>query len=88
MARIVRRILGPKCTQHACQGSSAQWHCAPRHAMLRRMLDAFDRRILGLLQEDADLPLQEVADRVGLSASACSRRIMRMRQDGTIARRI
>ncbi|MBN8872380.1 MAG: Lrp/AsnC family transcriptional regulator [Rhodospirillales bacterium] len=52
------------------------------------MLDSFDRRILGLLQEDADLPLQEIADRIGLSASACSRRIMRLRQEGTIARRV
>ncbi len=52
------------------------------------MLDEFDRRILGLLQTDADTPVLAIADAVGLSPSACSRRIARLRQDGTISRTV
>lgn len=50
------------------------------------MLDDRDRKILSLLQADADLPVAEIADSVALSASACSRRIARLREEGYIAR--
>lgn len=47
-------------------------------------LDALDRKILNLMQEDASLTIAEIADRVGLSQSPCWRRIQRMRQEGII----
>ena len=50
------------------------------------MLDERDRKILSLLQADADLPVNEMADAVALSASACSRRIARLREEGYILR--
>ena len=50
------------------------------------MLDERDRKLLSLLQADADRPVNEIADLVALSASACSRRIARLREDGYIAR--
>lgn len=49
------------------------------------MLDDRDRKILALLQADAEMPVADIAGRVALSASACSRRIARLRQDGFIA---
>jgi Lrp/AsnC family transcriptional regulator len=52
------------------------------------MLDGFDRRILDMLQADADTAVLTIADAVGLSASACSRRIARLKQDGYISRRV
>ena len=52
------------------------------------MLDDRDRKILALLQDDADRPVAEVADRVCLSPSACSRRIARLREDGYVLRRV
>ncbi len=52
------------------------------------MLDDRDRKILDLLQGDADLAVQEIAARVHLSASACSRRIARLKEDGYIARSV
>jgi Lrp/AsnC family transcriptional regulator len=52
------------------------------------MLDPRDRRILALLQTDADTPVTTIAERVGLSVSACSRRIQRLRDDGTITRSV
>ena len=52
------------------------------------MLDSRDLAILDLLQTDADLPVGDIADRVGLSLSACSRRIARLTETGHILRRV
>ena len=51
-------------------------------------LDALDRQILALLQEDASLPIQQIADRVGLSVNPCWRRIRRLEADGIIRGRV
>ncbi len=48
-------------------------------------LDGFDLRLLTLLQEDGQLSVQQLADRVGLSASQCSRRRARLEETGVIA---
>jgi len=52
------------------------------------MLDERDRKILQLLQRDAALPVTEVAARVALSISACSRRILRLEDEGYIIKRV
>lgn len=49
------------------------------------VMDRIDKKILGLIQEDARLTTAEIADKVGLSASPCARRIKRLEQDGIIA---
>jgi Lrp/AsnC family transcriptional regulator len=51
-------------------------------------LDKFDRLLLALLQEDAGLPLAELAERVGLSASPCWRRIQKLEGEGYIRARV
>jgi Lrp/AsnC family transcriptional regulator len=51
-------------------------------------LDAVDLAILSALQENAGLSNAEVAERVGLSASPCWRRIQRLEQAGVIQRRV
>ncbi len=51
-------------------------------------LDAIDARILDILQHDAGLSVAEVADRVGLSASPCWRRIKRLEDQGLIVKRV
>ena len=48
-------------------------------------LDGFDVRLLSLLQEDGRMSVQDLADRVGLSASQCSRRRARLEEAGVIA---
>lgn len=50
--------------------------------------DRKDRDILRLIQSDASLSVGEVADRVGMSKSACWRRIQKMEQDGVIRERV
>ncbi|MDO9564958.1 MAG: AsnC family transcriptional regulator, partial [Bradyrhizobium sp.] len=39
-----------------------------------RRLDAIDRKILTVLQEDASLSVAEIGDRVGLSSTPCWKR--------------
>lgn len=51
-------------------------------------LDPIDARILDILQQDAGLSVAEVADRVGLSASPCWRRIKRLEDSGLITKRV
>ncbi len=49
-------------------------------------LDRIDHRILSVLQENADLPNTALAQQVGLSPSACLRRVARLKQNGVIRR--
>jgi DNA-binding Lrp family transcriptional regulator len=47
-------------------------------------IDATDLRLLDALQTDGRLTNQELADRIGLSASQCSRRRVRLEESGII----
>lgn len=47
-------------------------------------LDAIDRAILSALQEDARMPNAALAERVGLSPSACSRRLDGLEKSGAV----
>ena len=49
-------------------------------------VDQIDRRILSVLREDADMSNIALAEKVGLSASACLRRVARLKEDGVIRR--
>ncbi len=51
-------------------------------------MDRTDLKILAILQEDASLPVAEVASRVNLSQTPCWRRIQRLEADGIIQRRV
>lgn len=51
-------------------------------------LDSLDRRILAELQQAADLPMQTLGERVGLSHTPCWRRVKRLEQRGIIRRRV
>ena len=51
-------------------------------------MDAIDRKILDILQQDASLAIAEVAARVNLSQTPCWRRIQRLEQTGVIDRRV
>jgi DNA-binding Lrp family transcriptional regulator len=47
-------------------------------------VDAIDRKILAVLQEDGRLTVTELAARVGLSVSPCHRRLRELERSGTI----
>jgi Lrp/AsnC family transcriptional regulator len=47
-----------------------------------RRIDAIDRKILRVLQEDASLSVAEIGERVGLSSTPCWKRVQRMENEG------
>lgn len=49
-----------------------------------RKLDAADRRLLGVLVEDATVSYAELGERAGLSAPAAHERVKRLRRSGAI----
>jgi Lrp/AsnC family leucine-responsive transcriptional regulator len=51
-----------------------------------KSLDPIDRKILGLLQQDGRMSVTTIADKVGLSASPCLRRIKQLEEAGVISR--
>jgi len=51
-------------------------------------MDAIDRKILTVLQGDANISIAELADRVGLSQTPCWKRIQRLEQSGVIVKRV
>ena len=48
-------------------------------------LDEIDFRMLEILQTDGRIPVLELADKVGLSPTPCSRRLRRLETEGIIA---
>jgi Lrp/AsnC family leucine-responsive transcriptional regulator len=52
--------------------------------MTKIKLDDIDRKIIGELQRNCRLTSQELADRVGLSASPCARRVRILEENGAI----
>ena len=54
----------------------------------KNSLDSFDRKILDCLQDNCDMPLAEIARRVGLSTTPCWRRIKRLQDDGVVRARV
>ncbi len=50
------------------------------------MIDDIDRNILGILQDNCRLSIADIGEHVGLSASACHRRIGILEKNGVIER--
>jgi Lrp/AsnC family transcriptional regulator len=51
-------------------------------------MDAIDRKILNVLQQDSSLSVAEIGQRVGLSSTPCWKRIQRLEADGVILKRV
>ncbi len=51
-------------------------------------MDAIDRKILAVLQQDAALSIAEIGHRVGLSSTPCWKRIQKLEADGVIEKRV
>ena len=51
-------------------------------------MDAIDRKILAVLQENAALSVADIGSRVGLSSTPCWKRIQRLEADGIIQKRV
>lgn len=55
---------------------------------ITKELDDFDRRILRVLQEDAECSMADLGERVGLSHTPCWRRVKKLEERGVIRRRV
>jgi Lrp/AsnC family transcriptional regulator len=51
-------------------------------------MDAIDRKILALLQDNADVSLADLSEKVGLSQTPCWKRIQKLQTTGIILRRV
>lgn len=51
-------------------------------------MDAIDRKILAVVQDDASLSVAEIGQRVGLSSTPCWKRLQRLEADGVITKRV
>ena len=51
-------------------------------------MNAVDRRIVELLQQDATQSIADIAERVHLSTAACWRRVQKLKDDGVIRRHV
>jgi Lrp/AsnC family transcriptional regulator len=51
-------------------------------------MDAIDRKILALMQDDSSLSVAEIGSRVGLSSTPCWKRIQRLEAEGVIQKRV
>lgn len=47
-------------------------------------LDAIDRKILDILRQDGRIAILDLAEKVGLSATPCGRRVKRLEEEGVI----
>lgn len=47
-------------------------------------IDAFDRKIIGIVQAEPDIAVQALAERVGLSHTPCWRRLKKLEESGVI----
>ncbi len=51
-------------------------------------LNDIDKAILSRIQQNVDVPVADLAEQVGLTATPCWRRIQRMEQQGIISKRV
>ncbi len=52
------------------------------------MMDAVDRRIVELLQNDGGLSISDLAEKIGMSAPPCWRRVKALKEGGVLKRQI
>lgn len=51
-------------------------------------MDSYDKKILALLQQDADISLNDIAEKVSLTKNPCWRRIQKLQEDGVIKKKV
>ncbi len=68
---------------------SPNWaFCGIKRLSVASTLDPYDVKLLGLLQDDATLSINEMAERINLSPNACWKRIKRLESEGYVKKRV
>ena len=52
------------------------------------MLDKYDKKILTLLQENSDISLNDITEKVSLTKNPCWRRIQKLQDEGIIRKKV
>ncbi|MFA0502089.1 Lrp/AsnC family transcriptional regulator, partial [Vibrio sp. 10N.222.46.A1] len=52
------------------------------------MIDAVDKKILRLLQEDSTLSLNDISEAVNLTTTPCWKRLKRLEENGIIEKKV
>ncbi|WP_210444292.1 Lrp/AsnC family transcriptional regulator, partial [Vibrio crassostreae] len=52
------------------------------------VIDAVDKKILSLLQEDSTLSLNDISEAVNLTTTPCWKRLKRLEENGIIEKRV
>ncbi len=86
--RAVIAIIVDHCIDICVFGETISYLAASVGAGMAAVLNRQDKQILELLQRDATLSVGDIAEQVGLSKSACWRRIHKMEEEGVIAERV
>jgi Lrp/AsnC family transcriptional regulator len=55
---------------------------------MKKKLDAINRQLLAMLQDNAETPLAELAEAVNLSSTPCWRRLQMLREAGYISKQV
>ena len=85
---IIRSIVVNYSNIYSGSGIKSLLFTAVQNYLRVPPMDAIDRKILILLQENAALPVVEVAAHVGLSSTPCWRRIQKLEAEGVIRGRV
>jgi len=51
-------------------------------------MDAIDRKIIAILQDNAETPIQAIAEMVSLSSTPCWRRVQKLKETGVIRKQV
>ncbi|ALM87333.1 Lrp/AsnC family transcriptional regulator [Bordetella sp. N] len=51
-------------------------------------MDAIDRKIIAILQDNAETPIQVIAEQVNLSTTPCWRRVQKLKEQGVIRKHV
>ena len=60
----------------------------PTHTMKLITMDVLDKKILAELQKDNRISSEDLGDKIGLSATACQRRLKKLRQSKVISKEV
>lgn len=55
---------------------------------MKENIDQTDKNILAILQTDATISLENIADQIGVSLNTCWRRVQRLEQSGIVQKRV
>lgn len=86
--QIITTMLNILCKHRHNTTFNKRHHTQSTDNIVNEKIDEYDKKILRVLQENADYSMNELGDKVGLSHTPCWRRVKRLEEDGIISKRL